>query len=108
MSFAFKANKMKVLGPDFRHLRSLTELNQKDRQAALKAVCHEFEALFLYQLLQEMRRSVPESGFWPKSLARDFYEDLYYQEVSRQIAQKGTGLGEMLYRQLVKHYGGKK
>ncbi len=99
---------MKITGPDFRNLAGLKELAKRDRNRALKEACQEFEALFLYQLLKEMRRCVPESGFWPKSLARDLYEDLYYQEVSREVARRGTGLGQILYQQLVKRYGGKK
>ncbi len=99
---------MRLEGADLYHLEGLKELAKQDRKKALKMACQEFEAVFLYQLLKEMKDTVPEAGLFPKSFAREMYEDLYYQEIAREVARRGTGLGEMLYRQLAKHYGGQK
>ncbi|NPA49964.1 MAG: hypothetical protein GXO20_08280 [Thermodesulfobacteria bacterium] len=99
---------MKISGPNFKNLEALKKLSQKDREAALKKACQEFEALFLYQILKGLRKTVPEGGFWPKSFQRELYEDFFYQEVSREVAARGTGLGKLLYRELAKKYGGVK
>jgi len=99
---------MKISGPNFNNLKKISLLAQKDRQAALRQACQEFEALFLYQILKEMHKTIPDSGFWPKSFAEDLYRDLYYQEVSREMAQRGTGLGQLLYQELSRKYGGQK
>ncbi len=99
---------MDSIGPNFTNLNKITLLAKKDRQKALRQVCQEFEALFLYQVLKEMQKTVPQSGFWPKSFSEELYKDLYYQEVGREIAKRGTGLGKMLYQELSKKYGGVK
>ncbi len=97
---------MKVSGPDFKNLEALKDLARRDREAALRKACQEFEALFLYQILKGLRKTVPDGGLLPKSFQRELYEDFFYQEVSREVAARGTGLGKLLYQQLVKKYGG--
>ena len=94
------------IGPDFRHLVELNQLAQRDREAALKEACQEFEAIFIYQILKGLKRTVPEGGLFPKSFQRELYEDFFLQEVSRQVAARGTGLSKLLYEKLAAKYGG--
>jgi len=98
---------MRISGPNFKNLAGLKELARKDREAALKKACQEFEALFLYQILKGLRKTIPEGGLWPKSFQREIYEDFFYQEVSRRMAGRGSGLARLLYQELAKKYGGK-
>jgi len=94
---------MKITNPaNFSDLRQIKALEQRDKEAALKKACQEFEALFLYQILKGLDRTVPRSGLFPKSMQKDIYQDLFYQEVSRSLAKRGIGLGELLYRKLSK------
>ncbi|PKM52734.1 MAG: hypothetical protein CVV02_00690 [Firmicutes bacterium HGW-Firmicutes-7] len=51
-----------------------------------------------------MRKTVPESGLLEKSEGRDIFEDMLYEEYAKDMSKgKGTGLSEMLYRQLSKN-----
>ncbi len=98
---------MKISGPNFKNLAQLKNLARKDKEAALKKACQEFEAVFLYQILKGLRKTVPEGGLWPKSFQRDLYEDFFYQEVSRRMAERGSGIAALLYQELSRKYGGK-
>jgi flagellar protein FlgJ len=69
----------------------------------LKKVCVEIESLFISQLLQFMRRTVPQNGFLGKGTGKDIYETLFDQELSKSLAKRGgVGLGNMVYRQMIK------
>ncbi len=92
---------------NFSDLRQIKALEQKDQKAALKKACQEFEALILYQILKGLEKTVPESGLLPKSFQHEVYQDLFFQEVSRTLAKRGTGLADLLYRQLSKTGGQK-
>ncbi|AEH44343.1 Flagellar protein FlgJ [Thermodesulfatator indicus DSM 15286] len=96
---------MKLTGFDLKSVYQLERLAQKHKDKALRKACQEFEAIFLYQILKGLKKTIPESGFWPKSFQRDMYEDLFYQEVSLKMAERGTGLSKMLYRELSRKYG---
>ncbi len=69
----------------------------------LKKVCVEIESLFISQLLQFMRRTVPQGGLGGKGPGKDIYETLFDQELSRSLAKRGgLGLGNMVYKQMIK------
>lgn len=74
-----------------------------DPHAALRRTAHEFEAVFLRQLLQEMRKSVPDGGLLPKTGAEDMFHSMLDDRLATE-ATKGLerGLGEKLYRQLAR------
>jgi Rod binding domain-containing protein len=75
--------------------------NQDLSRTKLKKAVKEFEALFIYELLKEMRQST-QGGVLGKGLGKDIYNSLFDMEVSRLMAGKGLGLGEMLLKQLEK------
>lgn len=73
----------------------------------LKA-CREFESLFLTQILQSMRKGLPESGLLGDGKKREILESHFDRELGRILAQtKGLGLGEMLYKQFSRAGQGK-
>jgi flagellar protein FlgJ len=67
----------------------------------LKQACQEFESYFVYKMLQQMRRTIPESDLVPKSYASKIYEDLLDDEMSKKFAGLGgIGLADMMYKQI--------
>ncbi len=71
------------------------------QDAKLKAACVEMEALFLNMLLTEMRKSVPKGGLIQESNQEEIMRSLLDTELTKNMAHAGgTGLADMLYRQL--------
>ena len=72
---------------------------QRDPQAGVREAAKQFEALFLQQMLKQMRAAVPESGLL-HSQQSDMYQSLMDQQWSQTLAERGVGLADMLTRQL--------
>jgi flagellar protein FlgJ len=71
-----------------------------DDKKLLKA-CQEFEALFVQQILKEMRKTIPKDGLVPQTHESEVYESMFDEEVSTLMSQQGKlGLAEMLFDQL--------
>ncbi|MEW5946992.1 MAG: rod-binding protein [bacterium] len=69
----------------------------------LKYYCEELESLFIYLLLKEMRKTVPETKLFHGGRAEEIFRDLHDEELARQLAHArggGIGIADMLYRQL--------
>ncbi len=67
----------------------------------LKKACGEFEALFINQLLNELRATVEKSGLMDGGQAEEVYTSMMDAEIARDLAAKGgIGLAAILYRQL--------
>jgi len=79
---------------------------EKDDQK-LREACQEMEAIFVLQLLRQMRATVPKSGLLEESTASRIYKDMLDEEYSKLIAKSPNSLGieEMLYRQLKQKQG---
>ncbi|HHN63776.1 MAG TPA: hypothetical protein ENK09_00240 [Nitrospirae bacterium] len=67
----------------------------KDPEEQAKAVAREFESLFINELLKEMDKTLSE-GFFGRSFSGSVYQSLFEMNISRTIAERGTGLSEML------------
>jgi len=76
---------------------------------ALKRSARDFEALFVRQLLTEMRRSIPKGDPDLKAPGEDIYQGMLDSEFAKHIAGSGRGLGlaDMLTRQFEKAEGAK-
>ncbi len=84
--------------------RGLDNLKRTARDApdkALKTAATQFEALFMNMLLKNMRESLPKDGLMSSS-AGDTYTAMLDQQLSQQLASKGTGLADLLVKQLSK------
>ncbi|MCC5909637.1 MAG: rod-binding protein [Clostridiaceae bacterium] len=87
------------------HLNNEKTIKQKniDDSKKLKAACQEFEAIFLNMMLKQMRSTIPDGGLTEKSYARDIYESLQDEEMSKEMSKTGgIGLAQQLYKQLSK------
>ncbi len=67
----------------------------------LKKVAGEFEAMFVSYLLKVMRETIEDSGLMEGGLGKDVYTELFDQEISKGIAQRGTlGISDILMKRL--------
>jgi Rod binding domain-containing protein len=77
---------------------------KKIDEAKLKKACEGFEALFLNQLMQSMRRTVLKSKFLEEAPGKEVYQSLFDREISNKMAQKGAlGVGKIIYRKVLEH-----
>jgi flagellar protein FlgJ len=85
---------------DFSGLAALRAKAANHQEDALDEVARQFEALFLQQMLKEMRKANLAEGIFDSSQSQ-FYRDMYDQQLSLHLS-KGGGLGltEVLKRQL--------
>jgi len=72
----------------------------------LRWACHEMEGVFLRQLFQAMRDTVPKNDVLGSSPGEDTFTALLDDRLAADAAQKmDRGLGEALYRQLSRRLG---
>ncbi|NOT09143.1 MAG: hypothetical protein HOP28_13165 [Gemmatimonadales bacterium] len=72
-----------------------------DAHAKLRQAAHQLEAVFLTQLMQVMRETVPEGGFMPRSDAEKMFTAMLDERLAGSAAARNErGIGETLYRQL--------
>lgn len=80
---------------------TLTKAQLAPENAKLKQAVQEFEALFLGQVLKDMRQTIPESGLFGQGPEDKLMRDLMDEEWAKQMASgRGMGLAQVLYRQL--------
>ena len=72
----------------------------------LKKVSEEFEEIYINIMLKQMRSTIGDGGgFIEKSFARSMYEDMYFDNVSKEISKgQGLGIGKMMYEQMLRTY----
>lgn len=73
--------------------------NPQDRK--LMDVCYQMESLFLGTMLDAMRQTVQESDFFGKSMAKDIFRDMLYDEYANLMARTDQiGLAHRIYDRL--------
>ncbi|GAB4475916.1 MAG: flagellar assembly peptidoglycan hydrolase FlgJ [Burkholderiaceae bacterium] len=90
------------LASDGRSLDALKREAQRDPRGAVKKAAQQFEALFMQMVLKSMRDALPNSGLLD-STAREMYTGLLDQQLATRVAASGTGLADMIARQLTRH-----
>ena len=65
----------------------------------IKEAAKQFEALFLQQMLKQMRDAIPQSGLL-NSQRSEMYQSLMDQQWAQTLSQRGIGLADMLTEQL--------
>jgi flagellar protein FlgJ len=74
---------------------------EKPVDEKLLSACRDMEALFTGIMLKSMRKTIHESGFFGKSLAKDIYSDMLYDEYAKLMAKTDQiGLARQIYDQL--------
>ena len=102
-----QANSAQVF-TDINGLQGIRNLGKADKNAALREVANQFESMFLNMMLGSMRdaNKVFEEDSLFSSPEMDFYEKMYDDQMALSLAgQKGMGLADVIYRQLMSNYG---
>jgi len=84
---------------DSRGLDDLKRAAHDSPDKALRTAATQFEALFMNMILKSMRDAVPKDGLM-SSGAGETYTGMLDQQLSQKLAGKGTGLADMLVKQL--------
>jgi flagellar protein FlgJ len=81
--------------------RSLPQSKKQRRDDELFKVCQDFEAIFIKQMLNAMKQTVPKTGLMDGGFAEEIFEDMLYDEYAQAMAKTAQfGLSNLLYRQL--------
>jgi len=71
----------------------------------LKQVCEDFEAIFIKQLFEEMRKTLSDGGLMGKSIRAQIYQDIIDEKLSLKMAHAGgIGIADKLYRALAMRF----
>jgi peptidoglycan hydrolase FlgJ len=66
-----------------------------------KVAFEELEHHFIFTMLQEMRKSIPEGGIFPRGHEERMYEEMLDDAMSGEIAHSGQfGIAKMIAEQL--------
>lgn len=85
----------------FNPIQSLSAATKQEKEAArLKKAVQAFEAFFITQLLQEMRKTVPQNSLGAGASSH-LYQGMLDEQLGFTLAQgQGLGLAQALLRQL--------
>ena len=74
----------------------------------LKQACEDFESIFVDFMLQQMRQTVPQNDLFGGGSAEQLYTSMMDSELAKSIShQRGLGLANQMYRQLMSTAAGK-
>jgi Rod binding domain-containing protein len=66
------------------------DINDNKKSAGLQKVAEGFESLFIYQLLEEMKRTIPGEDSWKPDKSIEY--DMLFQNIADTVS-KGGGIG---------------
>ncbi|MEF3168689.1 MAG: rod-binding protein [Deltaproteobacteria bacterium] len=100
---------MKALSPVPSHLLALAAGSDRlstegaGTDKGLRRACEDFEAIFIRQMFQIMRRTIQKSGLFGGGMQEEILTDLCDEQVANEIAHgRGIGISQALYRDLAK------
>lgn len=87
--------------------RKIEGAKESKEDEKLMEVCKEFESVFIYMMMKEMKKTIPdEDGLIPKSTGTKIFEDMYMEELSKEVVERdeGFGIAKMMYEQFKNGY----
>lgn len=93
---------------DLNGLQAIRSLGKSDEKAAIMQVAKQFESMFIGMMLSSMRdaNQVFEEDSLLHSPESDFYQTMLDQQLSVSLAgQRGIGLADVIYKQMLGQYG---
>ena len=92
---------MQVTGSDSTVTKQVSSSKESTETKKLKAVCKDFEAVFLNMLMSQMRRTVSNDGFFKRSSQEEMMQSMLDTEMTKNMSEAGgIGLSDMLFKQL--------
>ncbi len=80
---------------------SSNSASDAEKRKKLGQAAEGFEALFLQQMWEEMRSSLPKDGLFTSSKEEQFWQSMYDEELGKHMASAGgIGLANMMIEQL--------
>ncbi len=86
---------------DAQSLDQLKLQAKRDPKGAIGAAAKQFESVFLNMVLKSMREATPQDGMFDSEQTR-LYTSMLDQQLAQHLANRGTGLSEVMARQLSK------
>jgi len=73
----------------------------EQKRLKMKKACAEFESLFLYYMLKEMRSTVPKSGLISGGKSEEMYTSMMDQHLAQEIArERSLGISALFENKL--------
>lgn len=88
-----------TLAFDTQSLEQLKLQAKRDPDKAIAGVAKQFEGMFLGMVLKSMREATPQTGMFDNEQTK-LYTSLLDQQLAQHIAARGTGLAEVMARQM--------
>jgi len=84
-----------------RIMTSQTEPSIEKKDEALWEVSRQFEAIFVQQMMTEMRKTVSKSEFMPSGYAEDVHASMMDEAIAQANSKRSSfGIADNIYRQL--------
>ncbi|MBU5310732.1 rod-binding protein [Tissierella carlieri] len=87
--------------------KKIENLKHTEDDKKLMDVCREFESIFIYMMLKEMKKTVPDdNGLIEKSQGTRIFEEMHLEELSKEMTKgdNSVGIAKMLYNQFKNGY----
>jgi flagellar protein FlgJ len=82
-------------------IRKAEQAGETGRDADIRKVAEDFEAIFIRLLLRELRDTVPQSDYFPRSVEQDIYFDMIDTNLADELSKRqALGIGEMIYKEM--------
>lgn len=76
-------------------------ISRSNDDKKLKETCQEFEAMFIKQMLNSMKKTVNKSGLIKENMGEEVFDDMLYDEYAKNMSLTSDfGISEMMYKQL--------
>jgi len=83
------------------NISSMERELQNTNDEKVKQACSDFEAIFIKQMLDSMRKTVEKTSLLGGGMAEEIFEDMIYDEYAKKMSKIGDfGIKDMLYKQL--------
>ncbi|MDC7236050.1 MAG: rod-binding protein [Spirochaetales bacterium] len=67
----------------------------------LKEACDDFEAIFIKQMLDSMKKTINRSELTKRNMGEELFEDMLYDEYAKKMSDTADlGIGDMMFKQL--------